>query len=89
MAVPVQPASIALATLDLLEIRLRRLEFAITGKTRLSPQNPPSKHEQTIAQRMSSLERGLEQLAKNSSVVSDLLQLRRKILFPWYDTDPS
>lgn len=76
MALQTEPESIALETLDLLEARLRRIEFIVTGQTRLSSPKLPSKPEQTIRQRMHNLEHSLRSLASGSPVISDLLHFR-------------
>lgn len=72
----------AAQTLTLLESRLHRLEYLISGQTSLSPTTSdtalPSPHEkhQAFSQRLSNLEHDLQTLAKKSPLVNEVLQLR-------------
>ncbi|KAF2230032.1 hypothetical protein EV356DRAFT_454763 [Viridothelium virens] len=68
--------SISLETLELLESRLHRIEYAVTGKTQRASEVPS--HASTISSRLGSLERGLQSLAQGSEVVSELLQLQTR-----------
>lgn len=63
----------ALETIELLEARLRRIEFAVNGHINESPaiEKGPS-----AAQRLADLEHSLHQLASKSKVVQELLRLR-------------
>jgi len=63
----------AIETIDLLEARLRRIEFAIRGQTDETT-TPGSKA--SAAKRLADLEHSLHQLASKSRVVQDLLRLR-------------
>lgn len=63
----------ATETIDALEARLRRIEYAICGQvneTSASIGKPP------VAQRLASLEHALHQLASKSRVIQDLLRIR-------------
>ncbi|KAG9237937.1 hypothetical protein BJ875DRAFT_108811 [Amylocarpus encephaloides] len=64
----------ALETIDLLEARLKRIEFAVCGhvKTAIQSQKRP------VVQRMSELEHTLHQLASRSRVVQELLKLHAR-----------
>ena len=68
---------ISLETLELLESRIRRIEYAITGGTEHTSEAPP--HASSVWSRLGNLERGLQALAQKSEVVSELLQLRKRI----------
>jgi hypothetical protein len=63
----------ALETIDLLEARLRRIEYAVCGHideaTLLS-------NKENAAKRLADLEHSLHQLASKSRVIQDLLKLR-------------
>lgn len=61
----------AVETIDLLEARLRRIEYALGG----SQVQADSKL--SAARRITNLEHTLHQLASKSSVVQDLLRLRK------------
>ncbi len=63
---------IAIETIDLLEARLRRIEFAISGQVNdASLTNSKG----SVTQRLSRLESSLHQFASKSRVVQDLLKL--------------
>ena len=74
----------AAQTLTLLESRLRRLEYLVSGHASLSPTTtisdttPPSpaQKQQAVSQRLSNLEHDLQTLAKKSPLVNEVLQLR-------------
>jgi hypothetical protein len=63
----------AVDTIDLLEARLRRIEYAVCGQV-----NEPalSSNKTSAAQRLAALEHSLHQLASKSRVVQELLRLR-------------
>lgn len=63
----------AFATIDLLEARLKRIEYAICGH--IDPSALPTQ-KKTAVQRLGELEHSLHQIASNSSTVQDLLKLR-------------
>ena len=70
----------ALASLDLLETRLRRVEFYITGKdtSERSPEREStSSREQSVQERLERLEDALHRLSSSSNAVRDLLYLCR------------
>lgn len=71
--------AIASATVELLEERLRRLTYLVTGETNWAgvPTSPPKPHsiDDTISRRLARLESGLEKLSKNVPVVQEVLQL--------------
>lgn len=66
----------ATETIDLLEARLRRIEFVLSGKdgssTTTSDVNTTS-----AVQRLADLEHSLHQLASKSRVAQDILTLRK------------
>lgn len=61
-------------TLDLLEGRLRNIEYAINGHFDGATS---SLEQKSAAQRLSDLENALDRLATKSKVVQDLLKLRK------------
>jgi hypothetical protein len=64
----------AVETIDLLEARLRRIEYAICGQV---DKSTLSSNKTSVAQRLAALEHSLHQLALKSRVVQDLLRLRK------------
>lgn len=72
--------TIAGATLELLEVRLRRLEYLLTGDANWTghPKAAPKPDtlDDTVARRLARLEAGLEKLSKEIPAVHDVLQLR-------------
>lgn len=64
----------ALETIDLLEARLKRIEYAVCGH--IDQSTLPSQ-KKTAVQRLGELEHSLHQMASRSSTVLDLLRLRR------------
>lgn len=72
--------AVAGATIELLEARLRRLTYLLTGATDwtgipTAPEKPASLDE-TISRRVTRLEKELERLSRNVPAVRDVLQLR-------------
>lgn len=65
----------ALETIDLLEARLRRIEFTLRGENTTTPLSMASTASAT--ERLANLEHALHQLASNSPVAQDLLSLRK------------
>jgi hypothetical protein len=63
----------ALETIDLLEARLKRIEYAVCGH--IDQFTLPSQ-KKTAVQRLGELEHSLHQIASRSSTVQDLLKLR-------------
>lgn len=63
----------AIETIDLLEARLRRIEYAVCGQV---DEALMSSDKGSAAQRLQNLEHSLHQLASKSRVVQDLLRLR-------------
>jgi hypothetical protein len=63
----------AIETIDLLEARLRRIEYAVCGHVDSAA---ISSSEASAFERLSNLEHTLHQLASKSRVIQDLLQLR-------------
>jgi hypothetical protein len=65
--------STAIETIELLEARLRRIEYAIRGQV-----GEATTHDSngSAAKRLADLEQSLHQLASKSRVVQDLLTLR-------------
>ena len=72
--------TIAGATLELLEVRLRRLEYLLTGDANWAGQPKPVPRpetlDDTVARRLARLEADLERLSKKLPAVHDVLQLR-------------
>lgn len=63
-------------TLDLLEARLRNIEYAIYGHLEGSTN---SFEQKSASERLRSLENALDQLKTKSKVVQDLLKLRKSM----------
>jgi hypothetical protein len=63
----------AIETIDLLEARLRRIEYAVCGQVHESALSS----NKSATQRLAALEHSLHQLASKSRVVQDLLRLRK------------
>lgn len=72
--------AVAGATIELLEARLRRLSYLLTGATEWTgiPTTPekPASHEETVSRRVARLERELEKLSRSVPAVRDVIQLR-------------
>jgi hypothetical protein len=71
--------AVAGATIELLEERLRRLTYLLTGAADwtgvpTAPQKPASL-DQTVSRKLARLERELEKLSKSVPAVRDVLQL--------------
>jgi hypothetical protein len=64
----------ALETIDLLEARLKRIEYAVCGH--IDEATISNNREENAAKRLGKLEHSLHQLAMKSRVVQDLLKLR-------------
>ena len=64
-------------TLELLDSRLRRIEYAVTGGTERAFEAPSLAS--SIPSRLENLQRRLQGLAQESETVSNLLQLRKRI----------
>ncbi|KAL1991738.1 hypothetical protein VTN49DRAFT_5046 [Thermomyces lanuginosus] len=85
--------AVASATIELLEARLRRLEYLLTGETRWSgeptPPPRPDSLDHTVARRLARLEEDLEALSARKPVVQDVLQLHARFpeLFSTSSTD--
>ncbi len=65
----------AVETIDLLEARLRRIEYVVCGHDEKATVTDNT-NKGTATQRLSDLEHKLHQLASKSRVVQDLLRLR-------------
>jgi hypothetical protein len=74
MASPAEVQELLADTLDLLEWRLRRLEFVLNGDANDNTHPPGSAN--TVLARLRKLEQSLQQISLKSGVVSDLLTLR-------------
>jgi CRP-like cAMP-binding protein len=72
--------AVAGATIELLEARLRRLTYLLTGATDWNgvPTTPekPASFDETVTRRLARLETELEQLSRSIPAVRDVLQLR-------------
>ncbi|KAJ5966374.1 Nuclear distribution protein RO10 [Penicillium waksmanii] len=83
----VESDTVAGATIELLEARLRRLSYLLTGSSDwIGVPNTPSKpttHDETISRRLARLEKELEKLSKSVPAVRDIIQLQdqNKTLF--------
>lgn len=65
----------ATETIDLLEARLRRIEYAICGQA--GEAGAPTRDSSApVVKRLTDLEQSLHQLASKSRVIQDLLTLR-------------
>lgn len=64
----------AIETIELLQARLRRIEFAVCGQVE---ESALSSNKHSATQRLTALEHSLHQLASKSRVVQDLLRLRK------------
>jgi hypothetical protein len=73
--------AVAGATIELLEARLRRLSYLLTGGTDWTgvPSTPekPASLDETVSRRLARLERELEKLSRNVPAVRDVIQLRK------------
>ncbi|KAN0089431.1 hypothetical protein V8E51_019691 [Hyaloscypha variabilis] len=65
----------AVETIDLLEARLRRIEYVVCGQV---DESALSSNKTTATQRLAVLEHSLHQLASKSRVVQDLLRLHSR-----------
>lgn len=72
--------AVAGATIELLESRLRRLTYLLTGDANWTgiPTAPakPASLEESVSRRLLHLERDLERLSRNNPAVQDVLLLR-------------
>lgn len=73
--------AVASATIELLEARLRRLSYLLTGGTDWTgvPSTPekPASLDETASRRLARLERDLEKLSRAVPAVRDVIQLRK------------
>lgn len=76
--------AVAGATIELLDARLRRLSYLLTGDTHWTgePSLPekPDNLEESISRRLLRLERDLEKLSRNIPAIRDVIQLRTHFL---------
>ena len=72
--------SVAGATIELLEARLRRLSYLLNGDTHWTgePSLPakPDNLDDTVSRRLLRLEKDLEKLSRNVPAIRDVIQLR-------------
>lgn len=72
--------TVAGATIELLEARLRRVAYLLSGATDWTgvpiPPEKPSSHEESVSRRVGYLERELAKLSRNVPAVRDVIQLR-------------
>ncbi|CAI7571454.1 hypothetical protein N7533_004181 [Penicillium manginii] len=75
----VESDTVAGATIELLEARLRRLSYLLTGSSDwIGVPNTPSKpttHDETVSRRLARLEKELEKLSRSVPAVRDIIQL--------------
>lgn len=75
--------AVASATIELLEGRLHRLEYLLTGDSQWTGQqrvaSPPATAEDTVTRRLTHLEKTLNDLVQSNSAVRDLLRLRKHL----------
>jgi hypothetical protein len=73
--------AVAGATIELLEARLRRLSYLLSGGTDWTgvPSTPekPASLDETVSRRLARLERELEKLSRAVPAVRDVIQLRK------------
>lgn len=78
--------AIAGATIELLEARLRRLSYLLTGASDYTgvPTTPdrPDSLDETVSRRVDHLNSELEKLSRSVPAVRDVLQLRMSPFFP-------
>lgn len=71
--------AVAGATIELLEARLRRLSFLLTGDTQWTgePSLPakPENLDDSVSRRLLQLEKDLEKLSRHIPVIQDVIQL--------------
>ena len=74
-----EASTVASATIEILEGRLRRLEYLLTGDSQWTGQPSaapkPESFDDTVARRLSRLETALNSLNKSNPAVRDMLQL--------------
>lgn len=72
--------AVASATIELLESRLRRLSYLLTGDSHWTgePSLPikPDNLDETVSRRLLRLEKDLERLSRNIPAIFDVIQLR-------------
>lgn len=73
-------ANAAADTIELLETRLRRIEFLLTGQTNWAGEpeqasEPPASVRETVSARLAELEHGLRRLSARVPAVQDVLKL--------------
>lgn len=72
--------AVASATIELLESRLRRLSYLLTGDSHWTgePSLPlkPDNLDETVSRRLFRLEKDLERLSRNIPAIYDVIQLR-------------
>lgn len=90
--------ALAGATIELLEARLRRLAYLLTGATDWTgvPTTPekPASLDETVSRRLVRLESELERLSRRVPAVRDVLQLRMSptsvnVIYTRFTTTPS
>lgn len=78
--------AVAGATIELLEARLRRLSFLLTGDSHWTgePSLPakPDNLDDSVSRRLLRLERDLEKISRNIPAIRDVIQLRMLVAFP-------
>lgn len=65
---------LVLDTLNLLDWRLKRLEFILNGTKQMSPED--ASNQTPVTRRIQKLEQGLSRLCSKNETVSQILQLR-------------
>jgi hypothetical protein len=71
----------ALETIELLEARLKRIEYAVCGHAN----EATISSSENATKRLANLEHSLHQLASKSRVIQDLLRLREYFQLPWLE----
>lgn len=74
-------------TIELLETRLRRIEFLLTGQTNWAGEpeqaaEPPASVRETVSARLAELEHGLRRLSARVPAVQDVLKLCTPAICP-------
>lgn len=78
--------AVAGATIELLEARLRRLSFLLTGDSHWTgePLLPakPDNLDDSVSRRLLRLEKDLEKISRHIPAIRDVIQLRMLVTFP-------
>lgn len=88
MKMTLESDAVAGATIELLELRLRRISYLLTGDSHWTgePSLPlkPDNLDETVSRRLLRLEKDLERLSRNIPAIYDVIQLRTSSATPTY-----